>query len=138
MIVGFILVGDILFTTHGLIIIINSLVFTFCATSIAFFLGTLITNKDAINGLVNIIALGSSFLCGVFVPQTWLPDTVLKIAHILPTYYYVNTNDRVATLEHINLTTLKPIVINTSIIIGMSIIFIILANIVSKKKQKIA
>ena len=138
LIVGVILIGNTMFTVHGLIFILNSLAFTLCATTLAFFLGTLITNKNAINGLVNVIALGSSFLCGAFVPQEWLPDFVLKIAHILPTYYYINTNDKTKTLEVIDMSTLKPIIINTSAIIAFMIIFIILTNIVSKKKRKIA
>ena len=75
-----------MFTTHGLMYLINSFVFTICAITIAFLIGTLINNKNAINGIVNVVALGSCFLCGAFVPMDWLPDAVLKIAHVLPSY----------------------------------------------------
>lgn len=138
LIVGRIMIGEIMFTLHGLIFAINSLLFTLCATTLAFFLGTLVTNKNAVNGIVNVVALGSSFLCGAFVPQTWLPDFVLKIAHVLPTYYYIDTNDHIATLENINLTTLKPIIINSVIILLFIVAFIVLSNIFAKKKRKIA
>ena len=45
-ILSFILVGDIMFTTHGLIYILNSFIFTICAVTIAFLIGNLVTNKN--------------------------------------------------------------------------------------------
>lgn len=132
-----VLIGDTMFKEQGLIYIINSFVFTICTVTIAFFIGNLVNNKNAINGIVNVVALGSSFLCGAFVPMEWLPDSVLKIAHILPSYYYVSTNEMVTTLEVINLETLKPILTNMGIILIFSIGFIILTNVVTKRKRRV-
>ena len=36
-------------------------------------------NKNAINGIINVVALGSSFLCGTFVPVEFLPNRVFFI-----------------------------------------------------------
>lgn len=134
---SFIMIGNMMFSMQGLIYIINSLIFTMCATTIAFFVGSLVTNKDAINGIVNVIALGSSFLCGAFVPMEWLPEGVLKIAHIFPSYYYISTNETLKNLETFNIDNIKPLLTNTVILIIFSIVFIILTNIVSKRKRKI-
>lgn len=134
---SFVLIGDIMFSNQGIIYLLNSFIFTMCATTIAFFIGNLVSNKNAINGIVNVIALGSSFLCGAFVPMEWLPDGVLKIAHILPSYYYISINEALKTLEVFNLETMKPIITNMIVIFGFSIVFIILTNVVSKRKQKI-
>lgn len=136
-VLSFILVGDIMFSIHGIFYLINSFVFTICATTIALFIGNIVSNKNAISGIVNVIALGSSFLCGAFVPMEWLPDGVIKIAHILPSYYYISNNEVLKTLELINLNTIKPILLNIIIVLSFSIMFIILTNIVSKRKQKI-
>ena len=136
-VLSFILVGDIMFSIHGIFYLINSFVFTICATTIALFIGNIVSNKNAISGIVNVIALGSSFLCGAFVPMEWLPEAVIKIAHILPSYYYISNNEILKTLEIINFNTIKPILLNIIIILSFSIIFIILTNIVSKRKQKI-
>lgn len=136
-IISFVILGDIMTTNTGVIYIINSLALTICATTLSFLIGNLVSNKGAINGIVNVIALGSSFLCGAFVPMEWLPDSVLKIAHILPTYYYISTNEALKTLEELNFETLKPLMTNIVIILGFAAIFIILANIVSKRKRKI-
>ena len=127
-----------MFTKHGIILVINSLLFTICATTIAFFIGTVVNNKNAISGIVNVVALGSSFLCGAFVPSYMLPDFVLKIAHILPTYYYINTNESLKTLEIFCFEKLKPIIFNSIIIILFTIVFIILSNLFTKRKRKLA
>ena len=133
---SFVLIGDVMFSNQGLIYMLNSFIFTICATTMAFFIGNLVTNKNAVNGIVNVVALGSSFLCGAFVPMRWLPDSVLKIAHILPSYYYIDTNEALTSLEMFNLETLKPLIINMTIVLGFSVAFIVLANIVARKKRK--
>ena len=136
-IMSYILIGDSILSMHGLIFIINSFIFTICVTTIALFIGNLISNTEAINGVVNVVALGSSFLCGAFVPIEVLPDSVLKVAHILPSYYYISNNEILKTLEKFNLETMRPIIVNMLIIMAFSIMFIILTNIVSRRKQKI-
>lgn len=137
-IVSFILMGDIMLTTNGIIYMINSFIFVLCATTLAFFLGSIFNKKEAINGVMNVVAIGSSFLCGAFVPQSMLPDFVLNIGKFIPTYYYIVNNDIVSTLEKYDFNSMKDIYINMGIMLVFSIAFIILANIISSKKQKIA
>lgn len=134
---SYILIGTSMFTAHGLIYIINSLIFTITALTIAFLIGNLVKNKEAINGIVNVIALGSSFLCGAFVPMEWLPNSVLNIAHFLPSYWFIKNNEILKTIENINLSSLKPVFYNMAILLSFSILFIILTNIISKRKRKI-
>ncbi|MBP3801929.1 MAG: ABC transporter permease [Clostridia bacterium] len=136
-VMSFVLVGNVMLSLHGLILFINSFIFVICATCISFFIGNLITNKNAVSGIVNVVALGSSFLCGAFVPSEWLPDFVKTIAHVLPTYYYIDTNDKLKAIEEFNFDTLQPLLVNMGIVIGFSILFIILSNVVSKKKRRI-
>ena len=56
-VLSFILIGDIMFTAHGLILIANSFVFSICSLTIAFLIANLISNKNAINGIINVVAL---------------------------------------------------------------------------------
>ena len=135
---GFVLLGsDIMLSKHGAVFVANSFVFTISATALAFVLGSIVSNKNAVSGIVNVVALGSSFLCGVFVPMEYLPNVVKTIAHALPTYYYVKTNDAVAELEIFNFETLKPLMVDMGIMIGFAVVFVIIANIVAAKKRKI-
>lgn len=136
-ILSIILLGSSMFSLRGVIYIFNLFIFTFCTLTIALLISGLINNKNAVNGVVNVIALGSAFLCGAFVPAEFLPDMVLKIAHILPTYWYVNTNDLLKDINVINLKNLYPVFINMFVIIVFSLLFIIINNIITKHKRKI-
>lgn len=135
-IIGVTIVGDIMFSIRGLISIINSFIFTFCALTLSILISSLTNNKNAISGIVNVIALGSAFLCGAFVPAEYLPSSVLNFAHILPAYYYINSNDLLKNIDVINISSMHPIIINMVIIIIFSMLFIILNNVVTRKKRK--
>ncbi len=134
---SFALIGQVMFTAHGLLFMANSFVFTLCALTIAFLIGNVVKNKNAVNGIVNVVALGSSFLCGAFVPVQWLPDSVLAVAHILPSYWYIQTNERLKVIETVDLETLRPIFFNIAVVLGFSLLFTIVANVVSRKKRMI-
>ena len=135
-VLSFVLLGDILLSTHGLLIVFNSFLFTICALTIAFVIGTIVSNKNAINGIVNVVALGSSFLCGAFVPMEWLPKFVLDIAHLLPSYWYIKTNELVKTIEKINIDTIRPILQNMGMLIVFIILMILITNFISHKKNR--
>lgn len=134
---GLILLGNIMFTIHGLIYIINSFIFMLCSLSLAFLLGNIITDKNALNGIINVIALGSSFLCGAFVPMDLLPEGVLLIGRMLPSYWFIKSNELIKTLDIINLSNLKPIMINMFVIIIFTILFVFISNFISKRRRKI-
>lgn len=135
MILALILFKDLMFSSNGLGYVINSFVFTICSLTIGFLIGNITQNKNAIGGIVNVIALGTSFLCGCFVPFEYMPDYVLKIAHILPTYYYVANNQLIKTMEVFNFESIKPLLINGAVIVIFSFVFVAVTNYVSKRKQ---
>lgn len=135
MLLGTILFSNTILSLRGLVYAINLLIFIFTSLTLALLLSTLIDNKDAVNGIVNVISIGSAFLCGAFIPTEWLPETVIKISRIFPTYWYVNSNDLLASLQTINMTSLNQVIINMIVMLVFALIFIIINNIVSKKKQ---
>lgn len=135
MLLGTILFSNTILSLRGLVYALNLFIFIFTSLTLAILLSTLIDNKDAVNGIVNVISLGSAFLCGAFIPTEWLPETVIKISRIFPTYWYVNSNDLLASLQTINMTSLNQVIINMIVMLVFALIFIIINNIVSKKKQ---
>ena len=136
-ILGVVMLKESIFNMSGIIYILNMLIFTICSLTFALFVSTLVTNKNAITGIVNVVALGSAFLCGAFIPTQWLPSAVLKAAHILPAYWYVNSNDTLSLIENVTFSSLKPILVNMAVLIAFSILFILLNNIISRKKQRV-
>lgn len=135
MILGIILFPDTVISLRGLIYTINAFIFTFASLTLALLISSLSSNKNAITGITNVVCLGSAFLCGAFIPSTWLPETVIKVSRVFPTYWYVNSNDLLSSIEKINLNSLEPIIINMLVVLLFSLIFIVITNIISKKKQ---
>ena len=136
-ILGLIICGSELISIRGLLFMINSFIYTIICLLISFIISNLLTNKDAISGIVNVLAVGSSFLCGVFVPAEWLSSGVLKVAHIFPTYYYVNANNVISELEVIKFNNLNGVYQNW-IIMGIIIIGLFIVNLVIVRyKRKI-
>lgn len=130
-----ILLGKSLLNIRGLLLSLNTLVFTLQALTFALLISSLVNNKDAIGGIVNVVALGSAFLCGAFIPSMYLPEKVVSISHIFPAYYYNNSNDLVTSLEVINLTTLKPFITNIIMMLVFMLVFIVLNNFVIKNRR---
>ena len=137
MILSFVLFKDLLLSNNGLLFMLNSFIYIICALSIGYLIGNMTQNKNAIGGIVNVVALGTSFLCGCFVPIEYLPENVINISKVLPTHYYVANNEIIKTLEVFNLDNIKPLITNMAIITGFTIFFIIITNIISNKKTKI-
>ena len=128
---------DLLLTKNGLLFIFNSFIFSICSLTIGFLIGNITSNKNALGGIVNVVAVGTSFLCGSFVPMEYMPSNVLTLAHILPSYYYVLNNEIIKSLETLTLTNIKPLIINSIVVLLFSILFIIITNYITKKKQVI-
>lgn len=83
----------ILFSEKGMLCILNSLIFLGICVAITLFISTFSLSDNILNMIANVIGLGMSFLCGIFVPQWYLGDGVLSISRFLPAYWYVKANN---------------------------------------------
>lgn len=134
--ISFILYKDAMPTNGGLLLMLNSLVFVITAAALGFLISSLIKNKNAISGVVNVVALGLSFISGCFVPQQWLNKTVLSVAKIFPSYWYIKTNDDISKLTQYNMEELKPIFINMLIVLGFAVLYIVILKVIQAIKTK--
>lgn len=137
-IISFIIVGNIMFTSNCICMIVLSFIFLIYCLSIGFLIANVINSKNAINGIINVVALGTSFLCGVFVNIEFLPSSVLNISKMIPNYYYVDAINKLTSIESISFDTLKPLLSNVIVLILFSLIFILLSIFISKRKRKLA
>lgn len=135
-IISIILYSDTIFTIRGLLLIINAFIFVFTVISLAYLLVVLTKSINIIGGVSTVIALGASFLTGVFIPQFLLDETILSIAKFIPSYWYVLANEELYSLYSYNFSNLKPIFTSYFIQIIFIFIFIILALFISKWKQR--
>lgn len=76
--------------------VLNSFIFMLVAAGIALLIAAFSPNRKAVDMIANVVGLGMSFLCGIFVPQYMLGDGVLKAARFLPAYWYVKVNNMLA------------------------------------------
>ncbi len=76
--------------------LMNSFVLTIVSLTLAFFAGSLLKSEEIISAVVNVLSLGMSFLCGVFVSMEVLGKGVLTAAHFLPVYWYEVSNNLLA------------------------------------------
>lgn len=130
-----ILLGKDMISLRGILYFVNTFMFVMPSLSFGILISTLVNNKDSIGGIVNVVSLGSAFLCGAFIPTEYLPKIVLSIAHIFPAYYFIDSNNLLSSMEIINFSNLIPIFINYFVLIIFMLIFIVVNNYVLKKKR---
>ncbi len=76
--------------------LINSFLMMLVALSIAFLISSFPLREETINGIVNVVSLGMSFICGVFVSMDILGKGVKTLARFLPVYWYEIVNNLLA------------------------------------------
>ncbi len=130
-----ILLGKDMISLRGILYFVNTFMFIMPTLSFGILISTLVNNKDSIGGIVNVVGLGSAFLCGAFIPTEYLPKIVLSIAHVFPAYYFIDSNNLLSSMEIINFSNLIPVFINYFVLIIFMLIFIVVNNYVLKKKR---
>ena len=135
-ILSIIINGKIMFTSNGLYLMLNSFIFMICALSIGFLVGNIFRSENAISAIVNIVALGSSFICGSFIPLNYLPATVVKFSKILPSYWFIKNNNFICTIENFNKEVFMELFKNMSIVFLFAIMFFIIAIIYNKNHKR--
>lgn len=128
MILGAAQFSNIVSSKEYLLLVLNSFVFVAVSLSITYLATQFIGSKSALNPVANIVGLGSSFLCGVFVPQFLLSDSVLRIGQFLPPYWYIKALDSAFANDTNSFFSYLLIEV------GFAIAFICLALVVSRQK----
>lgn len=80
--------GDLSFGSF-ILYVINMLVFSLVSIGIAYLGGQLFKNQSTVAAFATTVSLGIAFLGGVFVPLQYMGDSMQKLAHVIPAYYYI-------------------------------------------------
>lgn len=127
--------GKLLGQINLLFYSINALAFMFVASSLAFMLANLIHSETALNGCCNVFSLGFSFLGGIFVPLSIMPDSVVAVAHFVPSYWYVQANEATSYMTKVTSSFLKEFFVNVGVEMCFAIALLSVALMVSKKRR---
>ncbi len=87
-------------SSNGLMCMLNSFVYVIVIISLTLLIGSFRLGADSLNLVSNVLSLGTSFLCGVFVPLWMLSDSVVAFSKFLPAYWYIKTNNMISGFTH--------------------------------------
>lgn len=96
LLLGLIRYGNDMLQSDALYAVINSFAFLLFSAALALFISCFAPDDNILNMVANVLGLSMSFLCGSFVPQSILPDSVLSVARFLPAYWYIRANNMLA------------------------------------------
>lgn len=136
LILSFLILKNSILNINGFLYSLNMFIFFIVSFTMAILISNLVKSKGAISGVVNVISLGSAFLCGAFIPVKYMPSFALKIAHIFPTFYFIDNNEYIASLQNFDKASYEFVLKNLIIMIIFVVIFLILNTLVTRFKRK--
>lgn len=137
LILSFAILKSSILNINGLLYSLNMFIFFIVSFTMSILISNLVKSKGAISGVVNVISLGSAFLCGAFIPVKYMPSFALKIAHIFPTFYFIDNNEYIASLQNFDKASYEFVLKNFIIMIIFVMIFLILNSLVTRLKRKV-
>lgn len=136
LILSFLILKNSILNINGFLYSLNMFIFFIVSFTMAILISNLVKSKGAISGVVNVISLGSAFLCGAFIPVKYMPSFALKIARIFPTFYFIDNNEYIASLQNFDKASYEFVLKNFIIMIVFIIFFLILNTLVTRFKRK--
>lgn len=102
---------------------------------IGFLVSTVVKNDQAASAASNVISLGMSFLCGVFVPQELLSSSVVNLSRFLPAYWYVHAINTINSLSSYTISSITPILQDIGIELGFAAALLLISLLLYRQKQ---
>lgn len=134
MILSYFFYPTLLFTKYGVLMIVNAAIFTVVGIAMGYFFSLLAKDDNALSAISNIVALGTSFLTGAFVPQFMLGKGIIAFAHLFPSYYYIYNNNSIVGLSSFDWHSLKEIFLYYFIQLAFAAALFIGAMLIRKKQ----
>jgi ABC-2 type transport system permease protein len=131
----FLLNRDAALDAGTVLLCLNAFVFTFASLSIGFLLGHFIKSQGVQGAIMNVIALGLSFLSGVFIPQGMLGASVLNAASFTPSYWYIKAVEDIRSITAFDFQTALPVLYSILIQAGFAAAIMIVSLVISKQKK---
>lgn len=104
--------------------------------SLGFLTGMVAKNSEEVSGMVNIVSLGLCFLGGVFVPQEFFSDTIIKVAKVFPTYWYVATNEIIGGMKEFDTALFGKIFSQMGLVFCYALVFFAVTLVVISNRRK--
>lgn len=134
LIFGMIVLRKDFFTARTGYYLMNSTTFLIVAAAITFLVSQFCKKTEMLNMWSNIIGIGMSFLCGIFVSRSLLPDGVVNFSKCLPAYYYISVTEELITYNGtLSTTAWQSILIQ--LLFALAIFGVAMVVVKAKEKQ---
>lgn len=103
-----VLIGSEVWSINGGFYMLNTFCYMLIALAVAFLISRLTDNDQVVSMVANVISLGMAFLCGIFVPEEYLGETVIKVAHFLPAYWFARGTSMIEHMQKAEIGQIFP------------------------------
>ena len=128
--------ADFLRDGHVWLYLLNSFVLMLVSLALAYLIGGVAKSDVVVNGVVNVTALGMSFLCGVFVPLEIMGAQVRQVAQFLPVYWYENINQIISSYAVLSEEMKTDIIKSFGIQLAFAAAFLCIAVMLDKFREQ--
>lgn len=121
------------------IAVLNSFIFAMISVTLAVLIAAFNPSETIVNLVAQVIGLGMSFLCGIFIEQQWLSSGVLAFAKFLPAYWYVKVNNMIAGIDaYDSKAVIFALLIETAFAVALALLTIAVRKAKYSSKKQIA
>lgn len=118
-----------------LLVYLNVLVFMLVAIGVSVLCSQFTQNQTVQSVISNFVGLSLSFLGGLFVPMELLSTQMQQIGQLMPTYWYVDTFEKIRELGYYTAAELAPVWQGMLIQLAYAAVFFCAAMVVAKYKR---
>lgn len=136
--VSLVLYRGAMLTWTGFWLALNAFAFMLVGLCLSFLIGYALKSRNAQAAVANVLTLGTSFIAGVFVPQEFLGRSVLAIARLTPTYWFVRANVAIGSLDSFDWMSLGDIRLACVIQLAFAGVFLAIATLLVYRKRQAA
>ncbi|GHT85829.1 hypothetical protein FACS18947_5060 [Bacteroidia bacterium] len=116
--------------------LLNNFLLVITALALTSLIGMITSNMGILSGIVNVVSLGMSFLCGVFIPVELLDKNVATFSKFLPVYWYEKANSALADNTTLIGESLRIVLESVGIQLLFAVALVGAALIVSKLREQ--
>lgn len=140
LVIGIILTkGSMLTDPRTPYFLVNLFVLLLFGLSLGFFVGVVARSRDSITGINNLLGLFLCMIGGIFVPMEFMGDRVREIGELLPTYWYMISNEKISAMIKATPEFIKEILLQSTFILCYTVaVFAVTMVILSVKRKRTA
>lgn len=113
----------------------NTLCFILIAVGMTMMFGNIAPSDAVLASMINVVALGTSFLGGVFVPLEVFGKNMRIVAKFMPTYWYIYAVDAIVEVKELTFDATKNMLEGMGIQLLYAVAFMCIASVVVRRRR---